>query len=90
MSYLTRTTDPRAPYGDQQVSELVKIVDTVGTFQDHQTAINAFLLVLRGLPDHVAHVRSINTNVTKIAGPSIEQYTLIHYTLVGDLVLPVI
>lgn len=90
MGFIRFPSDPQPVRGDAKVSELVKIVYTEGSVQDHQDDINAVLLVMRELTTYTIVIRGIQTHVLKVTGPNLDQYSVIRYTVIGESDAPVV
>ena len=90
MSYIPRSQEPRRLSGDQLVSEQVEVM----FFEDAtaatvQTAINAFLVVMREDVNHVVNIVRIEiNNQVRVNGISTNTQVLIHYRLIGTDDLP--
>lgn len=89
MSYLPKSQEPRKLTGDQLVSEQVEVM----FFEDEdaatiQTAINDFLVTMRGDVNHVVNIGKIDFNAKARTNGKIDTQVLIHYRLIGTDDLP--
>lgn len=90
MTYKIRPKDTRPVNGDLFVSEQVELI-----FSDevqapfHQTAVNDFLITLRDDENHVAIIRSVQTEMSsRQPNDDFVYLTTIHYALIGTTDLP--
>lgn len=89
---LPKPSDPRPNSGDLLLSDQVElIVADNDQPSNHEADINAFLTSLRDDVNHVAIIRSVDTQLLKMAGNGrIDAVTTITYRLIGTIDPPYI